>query len=98
MLSNERAEADLRMGEVRRLEYHECAAEEDSQALWAGRACAYEWTAERLTFTAGTEREEVGRDTFTARVHKLDVSGETRNGKLGVVVRALRSLKGLVAA
>lgn len=56
MLTIEQAEPESRMAEVRRLEEPVHAAPEDSKALHEAHGRVNELTAERASFSAGTEQ------------------------------------------
>lgn len=48
--------------------------------------------------TAGTEQAKADRDTLDARIRELEVAAVTYDGDMGVVMRAVWSSRGLVAA
>lgn len=97
VLTREWAEAVLKVSELRRLEERVCTDGEDSGALRAARARVNELTAERASLTSGTEQAKGERDTLAPRICKLEGPATTFEGEIGIVVRAVRSLKSRVA-
>lgn len=86
------------MASACRLKERVCATEDDSEALCVVRATFDELRAEGASMPAVTEPAKTERDTLPARVRELKVTAMTRNGELGVLVGAVRSLRGRVAA
>lgn len=60
--------------------------------------CVEEWTAERSSFTMGTEQGKADLGTLAALIFDMHVAAARRNRVTGVLVRAVQSLKGCVAA
>lgn len=86
------------MAEARCLEVRMCVAEDDSEALRVVYALVNWLTAERESLNARTEQEMEELDPLAACITKLGFAASTRDKELGVVVQALWSLKGRVAA
>lgn len=75
--TNNWAMVESRMAEVRRLEEHVRAAEDDSGVLCLAHARIDELTADRASFTAGTGQAMAEQDILAARIRKLEVSTST---------------------
>lgn len=99
LLTSKWAELESKMAIVGRLSEQRCVYEKDLEMLWAAHVCVDDkLTGTCLSMTAVTTKAKAESDTWAARVAELKVYRATCNEELGVVVCAVRSLKGFVAA
>lgn len=98
MLNSKRAETGSGLAEACQLEERVRVTEEDSDALLVASACENELPAERALLTAGSEQASPKSNPISTCINELEVAAETLNRMVGVVMAALDSSKGRLAA
>lgn len=98
VLENKRTEVESGAAKICRLEGRDRAVEKNCEPLPLALVLVNELTAEGALLATRTEKAKVERDILAFRICKLGEDAATRPGELAVVVRAVRSLKGRMAA